>query len=69
MILVSNDDGIHSEGLRALRDALASLDELVVAGPDRERSAVSLISVTPIHLDLTNHSCSEQLLDMELEWP
>lgn len=41
MILVSNDDGIHSEGLRALRDALASLDDVVVVAPDRERSAVS----------------------------
>ncbi|MBI2962491.1 MAG: 5'/3'-nucleotidase SurE [Deltaproteobacteria bacterium] len=41
MILVSNDDGIHSEGLRALRDAMASLDEVVVVAPDRERSAVS----------------------------
>jgi 5'-nucleotidase len=41
MILVSNDDGIHSEGLRALGDALASLDEVVIVAPDRERSAVS----------------------------
>ncbi len=41
MILISNDDGIHSEGLKALRDALASLDEVVVVAPDRERSAVS----------------------------
>src|SRR5258706_6692939 len=41
MILVSNDDGIHSEGLRALYDALTSLDEVVVVAPDRERSAAS----------------------------
>ena len=41
MILVSNDDGIHSEGLRALGDRLARLDEVVVVAPDRERSAVS----------------------------
>ncbi len=41
MILVSNDDGIHCEGLRALSDGLASLDEVVVVAPDRERSAVS----------------------------
>jgi 5'/3'-nucleotidase len=41
MILVSNDDGIHSEGLRALGDALASLDDVVVVAPDRERSAAS----------------------------
>jgi 5'-nucleotidase len=42
MILVSNDDGIHSEGLSALREAAATLgDEVVVVAPDRERSAVS----------------------------
>ena len=41
MILVSNDDGIHSEGYRALSDALKSLGDVVVVAPDRERSAVS----------------------------
>jgi len=41
MILVSNDDGIHSEGLRALADAMAKLDEVAVVAPDRERSAAS----------------------------
>jgi len=41
MILVSNDDGIHSDGLRALHDSLAPLDEVVVVAPDRERSAAS----------------------------
>src|SRR5439155_2098460 len=38
---VSNDDGIHAEGIRALADALAGLGEVVVVAPDRERSAVS----------------------------
>jgi len=41
MILVSNDDGIHSEGLRALAEAMAALDEVTVVAPDRERSAAS----------------------------
>ena len=41
LILVSNDDGIHSEGIAALAEALRSLGEVVVAAPDRERSAVS----------------------------
>lgn len=42
MILVSNDDGIHSPGLGALRDAAATLgDDVIVVAPDRERSAVS----------------------------
>lgn len=38
-ILVSNDDGIHARGLRALADALSSLGEVWVVAPDREQSA------------------------------
>lgn len=40
-ILVSNDDGIFSEGLRALHDALAQIAEVWVVAPDREQSAKS----------------------------
>jgi 5'-nucleotidase len=40
-ILVSNDDGIHSEGLRALADSLATLGEVLIVAPDREQSAAS----------------------------
>src|SRR5262245_31361523 len=41
LILVSNDDGIHSEGIAALADVLRTLGEVVIVAPDRERSAVS----------------------------
>ena len=41
LILVSNDDGIHSEGIIALTAALQEVGEVVVAAPDRERSAVA----------------------------
>jgi 5'-nucleotidase len=41
LILVSNDDGVHSEGIVALATALQGLGEVVVVAPDRERSAVS----------------------------
>jgi 5'-nucleotidase len=41
LILVSNDDGVHSEGIVALADALRGAGEVVVVAPDRERSAVS----------------------------
>ncbi len=40
-ILVSNDDGIHSEGLLALARALERITEVWVVAPDREQSAVS----------------------------
>ncbi|MDQ2733173.1 MAG: 5'/3'-nucleotidase SurE [Armatimonadota bacterium] len=38
-ILVSNDDGIYAPGLRDLVAALADLGEILVAAPDRARSA------------------------------
>lgn len=40
-ILVTNDDGIHSEGLHTLADALRPLGEVTVVAPDREKSAAS----------------------------
>ena len=41
IILVSNDDGIHSEGLHALEAALKTIGEVYTVAPDREQSAVS----------------------------
>lgn len=38
-ILVTNDDGIFSEGLKLLAQALSDLGEVVVVAPDREQSA------------------------------
>ena len=40
-ILITNDDGIFSEGLKLLADALSSLADVVVVAPDREQSASS----------------------------
>jgi len=40
-ILVSNDDGHSSEGIRALADAMEPLGEVWVVAPDREQSAAS----------------------------
>ncbi len=40
LILVTNDDGVHSPGLRALATAMATLGEAVIVAPDRNRSAV-----------------------------
>ena len=40
-ILVTNDDGIHSEGLHALADGLKEVGDVVVIAPDRERSSVA----------------------------
>ena len=39
LILVTNDDGVHAPGIRALADALEGLGEVFVVAPDREASA------------------------------
>jgi 5'-nucleotidase len=40
-ILISNDDGIHAPGIRALVEAARSFGEVTVVAPDRQRSASS----------------------------
>jgi 5'-nucleotidase len=53
LILVSNDDGIHSAGLAALTDALLPIGDVVVVAPDREQSACShaLTLHRPLRID------------------
>ena len=41
LILLSNDDGHTSPGLRAMRDALATMAQVVVLAPEGEQSASS----------------------------
>jgi 5'-nucleotidase len=41
VILVSNDDGIRSEGLLALERSLAKVAQLYTVAPDREQNAMS----------------------------
>ena len=38
-IMVTNDDGIHAPGIRALAEAMRELGQVTVVAPDRERSA------------------------------
>jgi len=53
IILVSNDDGIRSEGIIALAEGLRSLGTVYVVAPDRERSAVghSLTLTQPLRVE------------------
>jgi 5'/3'-nucleotidase len=39
-ILVTNDDGVHSEGIRALAEALKHLGDITVVAPIQEASAI-----------------------------
>jgi len=53
VILVTNDDGIHAQGLGALAEALAPLGEVFVVAPDREQSTVghALTLHRPLRVD------------------
>lgn len=53
LILVTNDDGIHSPGLISLAERLARIGRVVVVAPDRERSAVghALTLHSPLRAD------------------
>ncbi|THB76959.1 MAG: 5'/3'-nucleotidase SurE [Desulfobulbaceae bacterium] len=41
IILITNDDGIHSSGLAALKSALTPLGRVITVAPDRDNSAIS----------------------------
>jgi 5'-nucleotidase len=41
LILLSNDDGVHASGLRALREALLSFADVFTVAPESEQSATS----------------------------
>jgi 5'-nucleotidase len=51
-ILVTNDDGVYSEGIRLLARELAALGEVTVVAPDREQSATghSLTLTRPLRM-------------------
>ncbi len=40
-ILISNDDGVYSPGIRALAEAMNSLGRVTIVAPDRDRSGAS----------------------------
>lgn len=40
-ILVSNDDGVHSPGIRALANEMSTIADVTVLAPDRNRSGAS----------------------------
>jgi 5'-nucleotidase len=52
-VLIANDDGIYSEGIRVLSERLSSQYDVYVVAPDRERSAMghALTLHKPIRVD------------------
>ena len=62
-ILISNDDGINSEGLHILVDALRDLGEVFVIAPDREQSAAS--HALSLHHPLRIDEISENIYSVD----
>jgi len=59
IILVTNDDGVHSPGLTALCGAMEKLGDAYIVAPDRERSAAGH-SLT-LHKPLRVHELRERV--------
>lgn len=57
LILLTNDDGVHSAGLQALADRLQTLGRIAVVAPDRERSAIG--HALTLHAPLRAEEISE----------
>lgn len=62
-ILVTNDDGIHADGLRALAEALRPLGNVTVIAPDREQSAAS--HALTLHRPLRIRKAEEGILSVD----
>ena len=62
-ILVSNDDGISSEGLDALAVSLDELGEVYVVAPDRDQSAAS--HSLSLHRPLRAERISEKIFSVD----
>ena len=59
IILLTNDDGVHSDGLKALADALRPLGEITIVAPLQEASAIghALTLRRPLRLEtLDSHT-------------
>jgi 5'-nucleotidase len=62
-ILLSNDDGYQSPGLRVLADALRSLGRVIVVAPDRDRSGAS--NSLTLDVPIRAHRLGEDLYRVE----
>jgi 5'-nucleotidase len=58
LILVTNDDGIRSDGLQAAVDALAPLGDVLVVAPDRQWSGAGRSMPSTVTGELTEVACS-----------
>ena len=60
-ILVTNDDGVHSEGIYALASALERLGEVTIVAPHIEASAIghALTLRRPLRMERCGSGCTK----------
>jgi 5'-nucleotidase len=63
LILVSNDDGVYSEGIRTLAKKLDAIGRVIVVAPEQERSAASH-SIT-LHRPLRVRNISDDIYGVD----
>ncbi|MBI4851767.1 MAG: 5'/3'-nucleotidase SurE [Acidobacteria bacterium] len=58
-ILVTNDDGIDSDGIKALADSLSTLGDVIVVAPSTDMTAVShsLTLHSPLRIEKRDEAC------------
>ncbi|HEX6243473.1 MAG TPA: 5'/3'-nucleotidase SurE [Polyangiales bacterium] len=59
LILLSNDDGVHAEGVRALRAALMTFADVFTVAPEHEQSATS--HRITLHAPLRHRDLGDQM--------
>lgn len=54
LILISNDDGVHAQGIQVLTELMTSLGDVIVVAPDSARSgaACAITPIAPVRLTL-----------------
>jgi 5'-nucleotidase len=62
-ILITNDDGIHSPGIKALQEVLERVGRTIIIAPDRDNSAVSH-SLT-MHRPLKVHKLEDDIYTVD----
>jgi 5'-nucleotidase len=63
IILLSNDDGIHSEGLTALEESVRHVGEIYTVAPDRAQSSMS--HALTLHRPLRVHDLGARRLSVD----
>jgi 5'-nucleotidase len=59
LILLTNDDGVRSEGLTALRERLSKKNHVYVVAPERERTCVG--QAITLHKPLRMHEVGDRM--------